>query len=291
MATGMQQAREQAAHLDALLERVEALPEPARATAAEAVQALVDLYGDALGRMVERTRAVAGADAAAALADDELLEHLLLLHGLHPVPVEERVAGALDEVRPYLSSHGGGVELLGIDEGVVRLRLQGSCSGCPSSAMTLKLAVERAIAKTAPDIERVEAQEGDADGGGGGGENGGLLQIESLLQPAGAGEDWTPAGAMPQLSGGGTLIRRVAGQELLFLSVDDTLYAYRPLCAACSAALGDAELDGPELECRGCGRRYDVRRAGRCVDVPSLHLEPVPLLVGESGIVRVAVGA
>lgn len=287
MAAGAQQAREQAAHLDALLERVEALPDPARGTAADAVQALVELYGDALGRIVERTRAAAGDGAAAALADDELVEHLLLLHGLHPVPVEERVAAALDEVRPYLSSHGGGVELLGIEEGVVRLRLEGSCSGCPSSAMTLKLAVERAIARTAPDVERVEAEEGAGDGG----KSPGLLQIESLLQPTAAGgEDWTAVGALPQLAGGGTLVRRAAGEELLFLSVDATIYAYRPTCAACSASLADAELDGPELRCRGCGRRYDVRRAGRCMDAPALHLEPVPLLVGESGIVRVAVG-
>jgi Fe-S cluster biogenesis protein NfuA/nitrite reductase/ring-hydroxylating ferredoxin subunit len=287
MAAGAQQMREQAAHLDALLERVEALPDPARATAAEAVQGLVDLYGDALRRIVERTRAVAGADAAAALADDELVEHLLLLHGLHPVPVEERVTAALDEVRPYLGSHGGGVELLGVEEGVARLRLHGSCSGCPSSAMTLKLAVERAIARTAPDIERVEAEEAEADGDG----TSGLLQIESLLPPAAGGEDWTPVGALPQLAGGGTLVRKVRGEELLFLSVDDQPYAYRPACAACGASLGDAELDGPELRCVACGRQYDVRRAGRCLDAPALHLEPVPLLVGDSGIVRVAVAS
>lgn len=257
MAAGAQQMREQAARLDALLERVEALPDPARATAAEAVQGLVDLYGDALRRIVERTRAVAGADAA------------------------------LDEVRPYLGSHGGGVELLGVEEGVARLRLHGSCSGCPSSAMTLKLAVERAIARTAPDIERVEAEEAEADGDG----TSGLLQIESLLPPAAGGEDWTPVGALPQLAGGGTLVRKVRGEELLFLSVDDQPYAYRPACAACGASLGDAELDGPELRCVACGRQYDVRRAGRCLDAPALHLEPVPLLVGDSGIVRVAVAS
>jgi Fe-S cluster biogenesis protein NfuA len=80
------------------------------------------------------------------------------LHGLHPVPVRERVIGALDEVRPYLASHGGGVELLGVADGVVRLRLEGSCHGCPSSAATLRGAVEEAIARAAPDVERVETE-------------------------------------------------------------------------------------------------------------------------------------
>jgi Fe-S cluster biogenesis protein NfuA len=96
---------------------------------------------------------------AAALAGDDVVAHLLLLHGLHPVPLEARVRGALAEVRPYLESHGGNVELLGVDDGVVRLRMQGSCSGCPSSTMTLKLAIEEAIHKAAPDVQDVVAED------------------------------------------------------------------------------------------------------------------------------------
>jgi Fe-S cluster biogenesis protein NfuA len=73
------------------------------------------------------------------------------------VPLERRVGEALAEVRPYLESHGGNVELLGVDAGVVRIQLQGSCSGCPSSAVTLKLAVEEAIHKAAPDVTEIVA--------------------------------------------------------------------------------------------------------------------------------------
>ena len=145
--------------VEALLERVEGLPDPAaRETALELAQGLLDLYGEGLSRLVGHVaeRDDDGA-LAAALAGDELVAHLLLLHGLHPVPLARRVDGALEEVRPYLESHGGGVELLGIDEGVVRLQLQGSCSGCPSSAVTLKLAVEEAIHKAAPDVEEIVA--------------------------------------------------------------------------------------------------------------------------------------
>jgi Fe-S cluster biogenesis protein NfuA len=69
------------------------------------------------------------------------------------------VLGALDEVRPYLETHGGNVELLGVEEGVVRLQLQGSCSGCPSSAVTLKHAVEEAIHKAAPDVSAIVAED------------------------------------------------------------------------------------------------------------------------------------
>jgi Fe-S cluster biogenesis protein NfuA len=94
-----------------------------------------------------------------------------MLHGLHPVPLETRVRAALDDVRPYLESHGGNVELLSLEGGVARLRLEGSCSGCPSSTVTLKLAIEDAIYKAAPDIAGVEA-DGAAPAASG------LLQLE-----------------------------------------------------------------------------------------------------------------
>jgi Fe-S cluster biogenesis protein NfuA len=139
--------------VEALLDEVEAFPPPQREVTTELVQALLDMYGEGLSRIVARCEVP---------VEDELVAHLLLLHGLHPVPLERRVAEALAEVRPYLESHGGNVELLGIDEGVVRLQLQDSCSGCPSSAVTLKLAVEEAIHKAAPDVAEIVAVDAPA---------------------------------------------------------------------------------------------------------------------------------
>jgi Fe-S cluster biogenesis protein NfuA len=147
--------------VEALLDQVETFPEPQRAVATELVGALLEMYGDGLSRIV------AACDVP---VEDELVAHLLLLHGLHPVPVRERVIGALDEVRPYLASHGGGVELLDVTGGVVHLRLEGSCNGCPSSAATLRGAVEEAIARAAPDVDRIETEGVAAPSG--------LLQIE-----------------------------------------------------------------------------------------------------------------
>ena len=83
---------------------------------------------------------------------------LLLLHGLHPLDLEARVRQALEQVRPYLRTHGGDVELLGVDDGVVRLRMQGSCHGCPSSAVTLKHTIEEAIYDAAPDVAAIEVE-------------------------------------------------------------------------------------------------------------------------------------
>jgi nitrite reductase/ring-hydroxylating ferredoxin subunit len=98
-------------------------------------------------------------------------------------------------------------------------------------------------------------------------------------------------GGLPELNGGGRTLRRVAGEQLLFVKLTRALYAYRPACPACGASLQGALLDGPQLCCGGCAHRYDVRRAGRCVDDDELHLEPVPLLADSSGLVKVALGA
>jgi Fe-S cluster biogenesis protein NfuA len=83
----------------------------------------------------------------------------LLLHGLHPDSVDARVQGALDRVRPYLGSHAGGIDYLGVDDaGVAHLRLQGSCDGCAGSAATVHSAVERAVLEAAPEVARVEVE-------------------------------------------------------------------------------------------------------------------------------------
>jgi Fe-S cluster biogenesis protein NfuA len=138
------EARERVARVEALLAGLDG-------QALDAVAGLVDVYGEALARVVDRV-------PATELAGDELIRHLLIVHGLHPQTVEERVCAALDEVRPYLASHSGGVELIAVEGDVVRLRLEGTCHGCPSSSATLKLAVEEAIFEAAPEIERVEAE-------------------------------------------------------------------------------------------------------------------------------------
>jgi Fe-S cluster biogenesis protein NfuA/nitrite reductase/ring-hydroxylating ferredoxin subunit len=277
--------QERVARIETLLGEIEALKDPsARSKAAEMAQVLLELYGEGLARMMEVVaQGAEGEKAFEAFAEDELISHLLLLHGLHPLDVETRVVRALEEVRPYLQSHGGNVELLGIEEGVARVRMEGSCDGCPSSAVTLKLAIEEAVLKAAPDLEGIEAEgvtepkpaptivAGPT-----------LRKKEKKQQEDGA--SWTVVGGLPQLSDGGTLLKEISGEPVLFLKLGDDFYAYRNLCPGCGESLEKGSLEGAELICPECERRYDVRRAGRCLDDPQLHLEPIPLLVSDVAV-------
>ena len=135
-----------------------------RAKAEEAlVSLLMEMYGSGLAcLMLEIVDEVAAAPRTRyfwpACGADKQVSGILLLHGLHPVELETRVERALDSVRPYLGSHGGDVKLVGIERGVVRLRLEGSCNGCSGSTVTMKLAVEEAIEEAAPDIAGIEVE-------------------------------------------------------------------------------------------------------------------------------------
>lgn len=270
--------------IEELVGRIETLADPiARANAHELVQSLMDLHGAGIERMLEIVAETGqpGMGIIDKLADDKLVASLLLLYGLHPLDLDTRVMQALDKVRPYLQSHGGNVELLRVDEGEVRLRLQGSCHGCGSSAQTLKLAIEEALYEAAPDmtalhVEGVVQQQPPA----------GLVKLQGR---AGSDDDnkWAEVSGLDSLVQGAALTIEVRGRPVLFCRLEETFYAYSSTCSGCGQTLAGALLDTTALVCPSCGLRYDVVRAGRALDQADIYLEPFPLLV-EQGIARVA---
>lgn len=152
----------QVADLRSVGDRIEALLDELRSSlhvreweaVEEAVGLVTELYGGGFARVLEL---VSDHDVHR-LLDDDLVGSLLILHGLHPLDLEARVRTALDSVRPYMESHGGDVEVLGIDEdaGVLRLRMLGSCDGCASSSVTLQNAVRQALEESAPEIVHID---------------------------------------------------------------------------------------------------------------------------------------
>ncbi len=150
-----------AERIEKLIQEVAEFTDPrARATTEELVQALLDMYGEGLARILELTAQTEAQGLALieTLARDDLVGSLFLLHGLHPIEIETRIKQALVEVRPYLKSHSGNVELIRVEDGIAYLRLEGSCHGYPSSTITLKLAIEEAISKVAPDLDGLEIE-------------------------------------------------------------------------------------------------------------------------------------
>lgn len=280
--------RESSARIESLLDDLEQSAVPAvMERVQELLSSVMTLYGNGLDRTIETLLDAGHPELARALADDEIVGSLFVLHGLHPDDVLTRVNAALERVRPYLGSHAGGVELLGVDDdGVVHLRLQGSCDGCPSSALTVKNALEDAILLAAPDVVAVEAEGMVAD-------TPGLLQI-APFQAHGAPE---PAAGEPGSSDPWHAVELdvpprttarvdVAGEPMLVANLDGTLVAYLDRCPACDSPPSTGALAGDLLTCVGCATSYDLRLAGRSASGDD-QLVPVPLLP-EHGAWKVA---
>jgi hypothetical protein len=130
--------------------RVEALLEVADERAVELAGALLELYGEALSRVMAASGLVEG--LVERVAADELVAHLLLLHGLHPVEARVRVERAAARVA------GAAAEVVEVGPGVARVRLRRAAKGCGSSRDALGSALEVAVRDAAPEIERVEIE-------------------------------------------------------------------------------------------------------------------------------------
>ena len=288
-----QDAREEDAQWRTVGDRIQTLLDAsaaggaaARERAEQLVGEVTDLYGAGLSRIVAVALS-ADPSLADAFAADDLVASLLLVHGLHPHTVERRVSDALDSVRPYLGSHGGDVALLDIVGDTVRLRFSGSCKSCPSSAVTLDLAVSDAVRAAAPEVSTIEVVDAEKDSGSG------VIPADSLLARLHSNGQrptaWQPTPELAELAPGEVGGFRVAATVALACRVGDEYFAYRDRCGRCAASMAGAQLSGEVLRCPRCGCAFDVVRAGVGVEDAG-HLDPIPVLVRD-GVLSMAVPA
>ncbi|MGI8946115.1 MAG: NifU family protein [Thermoleophilaceae bacterium] len=226
---------------------------------------------------------------------------VLTMYDLADVEEQIQVEEALDEVRPYIESHGGELELLEVDDGTVHVRLSGSCSGCAGSTITLKRGVEEVLREHYENFKEVVAHEADgaevaaeANGGGGGPT---LLQIEGLKKPSETAKDeavlkrpvFLDAGALEELSPGTMKAVESEGKSILIVNVAGEPYAFRNLCPVDGRLpLDGGRLTGNVLVCpwHNCG--YDARTGKRADNEEGDALAVVPVAVRD-GLLKVAV--
>lgn len=298
--------RQAGERIEALLDASSAGGAVSRERAEDLVRQVTDLYGAGLATML-RILEDAGAMRPAiieALVADDLVATLLLIHGLHPHSVRRRVESALESVRPYLGTHGGDVELLDITEaGVVRLRLLGSCDGCPSSSATLELAVESAVEAAAPETMGIEVVGAEGGAGAHGGPSAGgatVIPISALRARLGPEPElppgrWEPAPELGELAAGEVGGFTVGGVQLLGARIGSDVFAFADRCGRCGSTMAGTRLErragqpagSGVLTCPPCRCHFDVRRAGVSIDVEGVHLQPFPVLV-RGGVLSVA---
>ncbi len=267
--------------LGAGLERMEGIEDE---RTREEVFALLDgidvLHRQALGRLLEQIARLGGHALVERVAQDPIVHTLLKMYDLPEADERTQVEHALESVYPYFKSHGGKLEVLGVEEGRVRVRLSGSCEGCPGTATTLARVVEEALREGFPGFKELVAEEPAPPPAP---EKPIQLGRKPLRRPR-----WVSVGYLEDLEPGEMRALRPEGTSLLLARVGGEVYAYRNGCPPGSAlTLHLGRLEGSTLVCPWHGCRYDVRTGKREDDEGKLAVLPVAVQDGE---MKVALG-
>lgn len=271
--------------IEELIEQIQQFPNPnMQALLAECMEAVLTLHSSGLERIFELIEKTDGSidDLKLNLLEDDFIKGMLIIHGLHPEDLETRLYLALDKVKPYMDSHGGSVKVVSLENGVAKLKLEGSCDGCPSSVSTLELGIKEAIEEECPDLIGLEV-EGLAD-------NPLAREIQKNNSTANAknGEsNWIVVPGLNDLSNSEKKTIQVKGVSLIICKTDNQLYAYGNECPGCGMTFDSGTLADGMLKCK-LGHDFDIKKAGKCPDDPDIHLKPFPLLQ-ENGTVKMSV--
>lgn len=231
--------------------------------------------------------------------DHPVAEAVLSMYGIGPANERLEVEEALDEIRPYIESHGGALDLLEVEDGVVHVQMSGSCSGCAASAITLRRGVEEILRERYAGFKEVVAHEPEGDDAAQEQDGGGLLQIEThngagggdLLQIGGLKRPvFVDVGTMDELPPGTVKAVEVEGKSILLANVDGEPYAFKNVCAVDGRSeLDGGRLTGSVLVCPWHNCAYDARSGKRVDDEPNASgLAVVPIALRD-GVLQVAV--
>lgn len=147
--------REDMQRIGGLVQEIESIADPAaRAATRDLVQSLMDLHGAVLEKTLDIVADAGeeGLNIIDRLGRDSLVSSVLILYGLHPEDIETRVVKTVDRVRSQLRKQGCEVELLGVNDGAIRLRVETGSHTCGSTAKTVQATLEETIYDAAPDL-------------------------------------------------------------------------------------------------------------------------------------------
>ena len=295
-----------ARRVDTAMERDDQLDPAAKKVAHDLKAALEEFHREGLVRIVRALKDdPAAKQVLFGLVDDPVVYALLVMHGIVRADPTTTAQRALEEVRPYLASHGGGVELVSVELPVARVRLSGACNGCSQSASTLREVVERALVAAVQGLQQVEVVPAEPTPS--------LVPLASVgLRPgaappsepaAGPSEaaGWTRGPLLDELRDARVTLWRPAGQDgdgdlagtsvpddsdaIALVRVGQAVAAYRNACAHQGMSLerGMVDTDGCVLTCAWHGMKYQAL-TGECISITDKRLTAYPVRV-DGGVV------
>lgn len=261
------------------LERLERLEdERTREEVFELLEGVDLLHRQALSRLLELVAALGGQALIQRVAEDPVVHVLLEMYDLPKLDERAQVERALQTVYPDVKSRGGTLEVLGVEQGSVRVRLSESCGSCPGSAGRLKQLVEDAIRDGFPEFTQLVTEESVPPPKQ-------SLQVGRLPlhRPR-----WISAGRLQDLVPGELRAIWPEGSSVLLAHLEGEVYAYKDGCPPGSPlTLHTGRLEEGTLVCPWHGCRYDIRSGKREDAGGKLHALRVAVRDGE---ITVAIG-
>jgi nitrite reductase/ring-hydroxylating ferredoxin subunit/Fe-S cluster biogenesis protein NfuA len=300
--------------VDRAIAEVRGLPEEAKRKALAMKSAIEELHKVGLTKIVRSLKVdPRGKELLFELVDDPAVRMLFGLHGLIRADLQTRVQRVVEMVRPQIQAHGGDVSLIEVREGVVWVRLSGSCTGCSMSATTLRTTIEEAIVGQCPEIREVRQvpdEPGQADalgqaatdghghdhahghGHGHGHTHGhaGPALVQLGLPPrAGnlAASGWVAGPPLESLELGRAVALATPVAPVALVRTPGGVRAFRNECAHQGLPLdgGTVDAEAGTITCPWHGWRFDCD-SGECLTAPAAQLEQYPVRI-ENGIVWV----
>lgn len=268
--------------LVAEIERFEAIAsewdESQRATVMALKRSIEALHREALVRLIRSVKQ----DAMVALkraAEDEVVYGVLRYHDLIKAPLpplEQRIEMALAEVRPGLKSHQGDVELVRIQlPDRVEVRLVGTCSHCPASALTLSEGVEQAIKRYCPEITQVVAVSSAAPT---------ATTSTTLSTPVSPfDQGWREVTSLAEVPTGHVLAMKVEGKSIILHRQGDLVTCFHNACSHLGVPIDSGEQQQNLLTCPYHGFQYCLD-TGECLTSPETPLQRYPVQVREGQV-------
>ncbi|MEO1282657.1 MAG: NifU family protein [Pseudomonadota bacterium] len=261
--------------LDAMLSDIKALealadnwPSETAAASNARATAIDDLNAEAFRRLIGALKSVPGIGGALReAATDEVVYAVLRRHGILKPSLHERVEDALENIRPMLASHGGDVELVGVEPPRVDVRFLGACDGCPASALTFYSGVKKAVQDAVPELTEVK----QIKGLGGGGDKDQVHFASPFADYKADG--WLFASKLNDLPDGDTQTKDLDGHSVLLSRFGDRVSCFENACAHMGLALDGGNIDSGLITCPFHGFRYSLE-SGECLTAPEVQLQP-----------------
>jgi Fe-S cluster biogenesis protein NfuA/nitrite reductase/ring-hydroxylating ferredoxin subunit len=267
-----------AKRVDTTVAAIRELEGEAREKALAMKTAVEKFHKSALTRVIQLLKAdPRGKELLFEMVDEPEIFAMLSMHGLIRPDLTSRVRCVIENVRPYMQSHGGDVELLEVTADTVKLRLAGSCNGCSQSAVTLRNGVEEALRESVPEIAQIEVAPNEPGPA--------LISVESLTKANQKG--WIPGPAPEDLEDGKPFRMEGENGGILILRMGNQIQAFRNACAHMGLPLdgGMVDREAGTITCPWHGFRFDCL-TGECLTAPHAQLETFPLRL-EGGIIHV----